>query len=85
MKQIERLKLNQLSKEELQKRELKQLKGGNLCKCCCGYAGEPGGSLTTSNMTANYQSGYMESYGDPAYCYCVNSIPWSGGFGDFGN
>jgi|BioPla2DNA2_1021312.scaffolds.fasta_scaffold139630_2 natural product precursor len=84
MKQIERLKLNQLSKEELQKRELKQIKGGNLCKCCCGYAGEPGGSLTTSNMTANYNAGHTSSYGEE-FCYCIDSIPWSGKFGDFGN
>jgi natural product precursor len=83
MKQIERLKLNQLSKEELQKRELKQLKGGNECVCCCGYAGEPGGYSTGDNALANYQSGYTESYGDPAFCYCVDSLPWSGPFGNF--
>ena len=75
MKQIERLKLNQLSKEELQKRELKQIKGGNQCVCCCGYAGEPGGAPTGEYALANYNAGYEQSYGDPEFCVCFDSLP----------
>ena len=37
--------------------------------------GEPGGSSSGENALANYQSGYMESYGDPAFCLCVDQMP----------
>lgn len=75
MKQIERLKLNQLSKDELQKRELKQIRGGERCKCCCGYSGDPGGAPFYENALANYQAGYEYSYGDPLTCLCFDEIP----------
>ena len=35
-------------------------------------------------MTANYNAGHTSSYGEE-FCYCIDSIPWSGKFGDFGN
>ncbi len=83
MKQIERLKLNQLSKDDLKKRELNQIRGGERCKCCCGYAGEPGGALTGENALANYNAGYEQSYGDQDFCYCFYELPYSGGYGTF--
>ena len=33
MKQVRKLKLSQLSKNELEKKELKKLKGGGCCIC----------------------------------------------------
>jgi natural product precursor len=56
MKQIGKLKLNQLSKAELNEREMNLIKGG-ACGCGCLYANS-GGSSTSSNDSANYQSGY---------------------------
>jgi len=73
MKQIERLKLNQLSKDELKKRELNYLKGGNACcECCCGYVAENGIS-TAENGATNLNAGYTQSYGD--VCYCGVAFP----------
>ena len=41
MKKLGKLKLNQLSKAELEKKEMKHLTGGDfLCSCGCLYAGE---------------------------------------------
>lgn len=34
MKQIKKLKLNQIDKDELKKREQLEIRGGD---CCCGY------------------------------------------------
>ena len=78
MKKIEKLKLNQLSKDELKKRELNQIKGGSdeCCKCCCGYVFE-GGSSTMENYSANFAAGHKESYG--TLCICDNVLPNSEG------
>ena len=75
MKKIEKLKLNQLSKDELKKRELNHIKGGSdeCCKCCCGYSGEPGGSSTKDNWSANQALGHKGSYG--TFCGCGSSMP----------
>lgn len=72
MKKIEKLKLNQLSKEELKKRELNQIRGGSCCKCCCGYQWE-GDSSTGDNYSANLAAGHTSSYGD--ICACGSSVP----------
>jgi natural product precursor len=65
MKQLERLRLNQLSKKELNENELGILLGGLSCTCPCAYAGSGGGSSTSSNDSAN-------TFGDinPAYVNC---------------
>ncbi|MFZ5430205.1 MAG: TIGR04149 family rSAM-modified RiPP [Bacteroidota bacterium] len=57
MKNLGRLKLNQLSKANLKKRELISLKGGFLCSCACCYEGQPGGSSTGDNAVANSDNG----------------------------
>lgn len=36
MKKIKKLKLNELSKEELNERQMKVLKGGDICHSNCG-------------------------------------------------
>ncbi len=68
MKKLGKLKLNQISKVELEKRELNILKGGVLCACACAgsncscaYAGIQdgpddsyyGGSSDSDNSAAN--------------------------------
>lgn len=47
MKQVRKLKLSQLSKNELEKKELKKLKGGGCCIC--------GGGGGSANASANIQ------------------------------
>ena len=64
MKKLNSLKLNQLNKAEIEKREMNILKGGNSCSdCCpCRYEGSQcssgdsyyGGSSHTANQSANY-------------------------------
>ncbi len=59
MKKLKKLKLNQLSKAEIEKRELNHLKGGVWCDCM--YEGEQcsqndsyyGGSTISANYSAN--------------------------------
>ncbi len=59
MKKLGKLKLNQLNKAEIQKRELNSLRGG--CTCSCAYYGEQcpsgddyyGGSANWENSGAN--------------------------------
>ncbi len=52
------LKLNKLSQSVLNKREMKEAKGGNRrsCGCGCNYEGR-GGSSTANNGMANYNGG----------------------------
>lgn len=54
MKQVRKLKLSQLSKNELEKKELKKLKGGGCCIC--------GGGGGSANASANH-SGDLYSPG----------------------
>ncbi|VAW25164.1 hypothetical protein MNBD_BACTEROID01-355 [hydrothermal vent metagenome] len=65
MKKLKKLKLNQLSKAEVEKRELNALRGGCLCRGCgCLYEGEQcssgdsyyGGADSGDNATANVGS-----------------------------
>jgi natural product precursor len=63
MKKLGKLKLSQLSKEEMEKREMNNLRGGDYCAslCSCAYAGEQcssgdsyyGGSSDVDNCKAN--------------------------------
>ena len=50
---IKRFKLNVLSQEELQEKEMNAIIGGNSCGCACSFAGQ-GGSSTNDNASANY-------------------------------
>ena len=49
---MEKLKLNVLEKDELEKRSMVNLKGGVCCCCACAYADE-GGSSSVDNGRAN--------------------------------
>ena len=68
MKKIASLKLNQLSKTELERREMISLKGGN-CQCGCNYS-DQGGSSSGTNASSNSGSGTGEthSYGNNEHC-----------------
>jgi len=37
----------------LEKRKMKDVKGGNFCGCGCMYEGQPGGSTTVNNLSFN--------------------------------
>ena len=53
MKQVRKLKLSQLSKNELEKKELKKLKGGGCCIC-----GGGGGSAKRKSFRRSLFSGW---------------------------
>lgn len=50
------LKLNNLSKNKLEKKELNNARGGQLCGCGCYYSGS-GGSSSNDNGCANADGG----------------------------
>ncbi|MBC5633879.1 TIGR04149 family rSAM-modified RiPP [Parabacteroides hominis] len=70
MKSIGKLKITQLSKAELGKRELNRLVGGERC-CTCGC--RPGGSSSSDVTYANYGGGssglHFGSDGSPSGSY----------------
>lgn len=54
MKTLKKIKLNQLSKTELENRELNNLKGGYNCfSCTCGCPG-PGGEAQTARPLSSH-------------------------------
>ena len=67
MKKLKKLKLDQLSKVELVKKEMYNLSGGHCggghtsCGCACYYEGTPGGSSTWDNLSANLNGGIVSS------------------------
>ncbi|MFW5879561.1 MAG: TIGR04149 family rSAM-modified RiPP [bacterium] len=71
MKKLGKLKLNQLNKAEIQKRELNALRGGCGSMCGCLYEGEQcssgddyyGGSSQDENAIANADQSYYSSGG----------------------
>ena len=66
MKNLGKLKLNQLSKVEMQKKEMYNLVGGHCgsdhsyCGCACAYA-QSGGSSNDANGDANSVTGIQSS------------------------
>lgn len=68
MKEIKRLKLNQISKSVLQKRDMDQLQGGWCCGCGCN-----GSSSSYDNQTANWYSEYGSPGGNNGNCWVW---PW---------
>jgi natural product precursor len=53
MKTLNKIKLNNLSAENLSNKQMKEIKGGaGVCGCSCYYA-EEGGSSTSANCFAN--------------------------------
>lgn len=69
MKTLKKLVLNQLSREDLNEKEMKQIVGGQ-CWCGCGCLYQySGGSATAVNMIANAQTGSSSSsYQDRVSC-----------------
>jgi len=65
MKNLGKLKLNQLNKAEIEKREMNALRGG--CGCACAYSGPQcssgdngyGGSSSVNNACANADISYV--------------------------
>ena len=80
MKQLKnQLKITQLSKSELEEREMKMLYGGYNCSCGCLYEDEPYGASTKDNQSTNIAGGLTT----PGYGKCDSiigyfSINWSG-------
>jgi len=68
---LEKISLKQLSKADLNERELCRLWGGGdpgCCQCGCNYAGS-GGSSSPTNYGANDDSGYTSDPGaEPCNC-----------------
>jgi natural product precursor len=65
MKNLGKLKLNQLSKVDLEKREMNFLKGGGCCACACA-----GSYPETTNEATNDSFGYGQS-GGGGNCECA--------------
>lgn len=66
MKKLKSLKLSQISKTEMEKKEMHNLLGGcgggnTICWCACLYSGS-GGSSTYMNYNANSTTGIHPSY-----------------------
>ncbi|MCD7932600.1 MAG: TIGR04149 family rSAM-modified RiPP [Tannerellaceae bacterium] len=68
MKILKKLRLTQLSQNEMNQREMNALNGGSsFCGCGCHYSGAGGGSSTAGNYNANQTNGYS-SYGGNFAC-----------------
>ena len=74
---LKKLKLNQIADTTLNEREMLRLfgTGPGCCQCGCNYAGQPGGSSSSANQSANYKHGYVSDYGEQPCC-----DPPGGGF-----
>lgn len=70
MKELKKIKLNQLREADLNSREMSQLKGGKCCGCGC-----HGPSSAEDNQNANAESGYG-STGGSTYCWCLDGNIW---------
>ena len=82
---LKKLKLNELSNSDLNEREMVRILGGGepgCCQCGCNYEGQPGGSSTSSNDSANDANGYTSDPGShPCDCYpnthdSITCDPW---------
>ena len=84
---LKKLKLNELSNTDLNEREMVRILGGGepgCCQCGCNYEGQPGGSSSSSNDSANDAQGYTSDPGalpccDPDY-YEPPQSPGHGGY-----
>lgn len=76
MKNLGKLKLNELSKMEMEKREMSNLRGGLTCGCGC--AAEPGDyQVILANQNANAESGYGSPGGNYVCWYWnPNELMW---------
>lgn len=80
MKSLSKLKLNQLRRVDLGKKEMTALIGGDecsvgFCGCGCYYEGTPGGAPSEINADWNSREGYA-SPGCEGYCSCVILNGW---------
>lgn len=66
MKTIKKIQPNKLTESSLANREMKELKGGTMCRCACCYA-DKGGSSSDGNGMANNAGGYKSLGGGMAY------------------
>ncbi len=67
MKTLNKIKLNNLSAENLSEKQMKEIKGGaGICSCSCYYEGS-GGSSTHDNCNANKALGYYSGSGSNDY------------------
>jgi natural product precursor len=69
MKKLQNLKIYQLEKAQMSKRELQFLRGGGTpgdCRCGCN-----GPSSLEDNFLANKEYGYTETYGGAWCCSCA--------------
>ena len=76
MKNLSKIKLNQLSKVELEKREQQKLLGGGSC-CGCGCNGP---SSTWDNAVANWNNKLPDSEGGEKMCACWGDDQWTTGW-----
>ncbi|MBO4846761.1 MAG: TIGR04149 family rSAM-modified RiPP [Lachnospiraceae bacterium] len=67
---IKRFKLNSLSCEILQQKEMNSVVGGSICGCGCPY---PSVSTTDANKSANFAGGY---FSDINYWLCDDDGYW---------
>jgi natural product precursor len=77
MKKISALKLNQLSKAELEAKLQDVLKGGDPgdSSCVCNCASETANANTRgANSSYGYQYSYGGDYSDNCYCSCQSGI-----------
>ncbi|MEY8721801.1 TIGR04149 family rSAM-modified RiPP [Bacteroides stercorirosoris] len=80
MKKLTKIKLHEIADAELNEREMCRILGGGTpgcCQCGCYYAGEPGGSSTGANSSANDAHGYV-SDGSAQPC-CQTTEPYDPG------
>jgi len=79
MKSLSRLKLNQISKAELEKREMNSLLGGRGYQCCCGCDPTIGETETNARCNVLYDYtislGWGEGNNDKCACWSDTSIP----------
>jgi natural product precursor len=71
MKKLNRLKMTQLSKADLEARQMNAVRGGTCCGCDC-----HGPSSTYDNQNANAHYGY-DSIGGNVVCWCWVVAPGS--------
>jgi|GEM_PF-4916084 len=62
MKKLQKLKLNFLSKSELEKRQLLSIKGGDSCSCSC--------TMDTMNQTTGSPSSFSHHCDGSCACVC---------------
>jgi natural product precursor len=72
MKTLNKIKLNNLSTENLSEKQMKEIRGGEAdpkCFCACNYAGQ-GGSSTSDNLNANCAEGIWSPFPGPVGNVC---------------